>query len=106
AYVATRSLWLPMGLHFGWNFAVGGIFGTEVSGNEAAPGLLDGATSGSTLLTGGAFGPEGSIIAVLACTVITIALLRLAHQRGHIVRRRDVRPATTPTSPARATATV
>jgi membrane protease YdiL (CAAX protease family) len=106
AYVATRSLWLPMGLHFGWNFVVGGIFGTEVSGNVAEQGLLDGATSGSTLLTGGAFGPEGSIIAVLACTIITVALLRLAHQRGHIVRRRDVRPATTPTSAARATATV
>lgn len=106
AYVATRSLWLPMGLHFGWNFAVGGIFGTEVSGNEASKGLLDGATSGSTLLTGGAFGPEGSIVAILACTIITVALLRLAHQRGHIVRRRDVRPATTPTSAAPATATV
>jgi len=106
AYVATRSLWLPMGLHFGWNFAVGGVFGTEVSGNEASKGLLDGATSGPTLLTGGAFGPEGSIIAVLACSIITVALLRLAHQRGHIVRRRGVRPATTPTSTARATATV
>lgn len=106
AYVATRSLWLPMGLHFGWNFAVGGIFGTEVSGNEASKGLLDGATSGSTLFTGGAFGPEGSIVAVLACSIITVALLRLAHQRGHIVRRRDVRPATTPTSAAPATATV
>lgn len=106
AYVATRSLWLPIGLHFGWNFAVGGVFGTEVTGNEASKGLLDGATSGSTLLTGGAFGPEGSIIAVLACTIITVALLRLAHHRGHIVRRRDIRPATTPTSTARATATV
>lgn len=106
AYVATRSLWLPMGLHFGWNVAVGGIFGTEVSGNEASKGLLDGATSGPTLLTGGAFGPEGSIIAVLACTIITVALLRLAHQRGHIVRRRDVRPPATPTSPASAPATV
>ncbi|GHG56385.1 CAAX amino protease [Flavimobilis marinus] len=106
AYVATRSLWQPMGLHFGWNFAVGGVFGTEVSGNEASKGLLDGATSGSTLLTGGAFGPEGSIVAVLACSIITVALLRLAHQRGHIVRRRDVRPATTPTSAAPATATV
>ncbi len=43
AYAATRSLWLPIGLHFGWNFAESGIFGTEVSGNgdTHAPGRLD-----------------------------------------------------------------
>jgi membrane protease YdiL (CAAX protease family) len=32
AYAATRSLWLPIGLHFGWNFTAGGIFGAAVSG--------------------------------------------------------------------------
>lgn len=34
AYVATRKLWVPIGLHFGWNFAASGIFSTEVSGND------------------------------------------------------------------------
>ena len=38
AYAATRNLWVPIGLHFGWNFAAGGIFGAEVSGNGAPRG--------------------------------------------------------------------
>ncbi|WP_431039410.1 CPBP family intramembrane glutamic endopeptidase [Streptomyces sp. P6-2-1] len=38
AYAATRSLWLPIGVHFGWNFAEAGIFGTEVSGSGDAHG--------------------------------------------------------------------
>ncbi|MBO3095887.1 CPBP family intramembrane glutamic endopeptidase [Cellulomonas dongxiuzhuiae] len=96
AYVATRSLWLPIGLHMGWNFAAAGIFGTEVSGNDTATGLLDGVTSGPTLLSGGAFGPEASIVAVTAGLVLTIVLMRVAHRRGHIVplpRRADRRTA-------------
>lgn len=87
-YVATRSLWLPIGLHFGWNFAAGGIFGTAVSGTGQPDGLLDATTSGPALLTGGAFGPEGSLYAVAAGTILTVVFLWLAHRRGHIVARR------------------
>lgn len=92
AYVATRSLWLPIGLHLGWNTAQGGIFGTAVSGSEDAfAGLLAGETSGLTMISGGAFGPEGSIFAVLFCGAITVYLLRLAHRKGRIVPRRASR---------------
>src|SRR5690606_19283436 len=45
-YAATRSLWLAIGVHFGWNFAAAGVFSTEVSGNGASEGLLDATTSG------------------------------------------------------------
>lgn len=91
AYIATRSLWLPIGLHFGWNFAASGIFSTEVSGNGATRGLLESSTSGSTLVTGGSFGPEGSVFAVLFCVLVTAGLLWLAHRRGQLRprRRRD-----------------
>ena len=88
AYVATRSLWLPIGLHFGWNFAESGIFGTEVSGNGATHGLLDASTSGSTLITGGGFGPEASVYSMLFGVLVTIVFLRLARRRGHLVPRR------------------
>ncbi|MFY1698427.1 MULTISPECIES: CPBP family intramembrane glutamic endopeptidase [unclassified Solwaraspora] len=87
-YVATRNLWLPIGLHFGWNFAAGGIFGTAVSGTGQPDGLLDATTSGPALLTGGAFGPEGSLYAVAAGAILTVVFLWLAHRRGHIVARR------------------
>lgn len=58
AYVATRRLWVPIGVHFGWNFAASGIFSTEVSGNDTPQGLLNSSMSGPELLTGGDFGPE------------------------------------------------
>ncbi|MFB6551185.1 lysostaphin resistance A-like protein [Streptomyces sp. NPDC056405] len=87
AYAATRTLWLPIGLHFGWNFAAAGIFSTEVSGNGANQGLLDTATSGPTLLTGGEFGPEGSVYAVGFGALLTIVFLWLAHRRGNIKPR-------------------
>ncbi|MFB7613565.1 lysostaphin resistance A-like protein [Kitasatospora sp. NPDC056181] len=88
AYAATRSLWLPIGLHFGWNFAESGIFGTEVSGNGDTHGLLDASTSGAKLITGGEFGPEASVYAMLFGALLTVVFLRLARRRGHVVPRR------------------
>ncbi|MDQ1304686.1 MAG: protease family protein [Actinomycetota bacterium] len=93
AYTATRTLWVPIGLHLGWNFAESGIFGTEVSGRRHWAGLLDGATSGSSLVSGGQFGPEASLPAVVAGTLLTIGFLVLAHRRGHLVSRRRRHPA-------------
>lgn len=96
AYIATRTLWLPIGIHFAWNFAEGGIFGTEISGNNTPQGLLDGVLSGSSMVTGGAFGPEGSVYSVAAGLIATIAFLWLARRRGTIVapRRRRTAAAT------------
>ncbi|WP_136520608.1 CPBP family intramembrane glutamic endopeptidase [Cellulomonas telluris] len=88
AYAATRTLWLPIGIHLGWNLVASGVFGTEVSGNGTPQGLLDGATSGPVLLSGGAFGPEASLPAVLAGVALTVVFLRLAHRRGRLVPRR------------------
>ncbi|MFD8689811.1 CPBP family intramembrane glutamic endopeptidase [Streptomyces sp. NPDC059651] len=99
AYAATRTLWLPIGVHFGWNFAASGIFSTEVSGNDTQQGLLDAATSGPRLITGGAFGPEGSVYSVAFGVVLTGVFMWLAHRRGHVVprRRRAVRSETATT---------
>ncbi|MER7036007.1 CPBP family intramembrane glutamic endopeptidase, partial [Streptomyces albidoflavus] len=81
AYIATRSLWLPIGLHFGWNFAAAGIFSTEVSGNDTPQGLLDTTTSGQKLISGGAFGPEVSLYSVLFGVLMTIGFMWLDHRR-------------------------
>jgi membrane protease YdiL (CAAX protease family) len=84
AYLVTGRLWLPIGLHFAWNFTQGGVFGVAVSGNTV-PGLLAGRLDGPAPLTGGAFGAEASIIAVLVCSLATAALLWQAQRRGLIV---------------------
>lgn len=100
AYAATRTLWVPIGLHFGWNFAEAGIFGTEVSGNGKNEGLLHGVTSGSDVLTGGRFGPEASPYSIVFGLLLTIAFMWLARRRGNLVpRRRGARVAATATLP-------
>ncbi len=81
AYVVTRSLWLPIGLHFGWNFTEGGIFGAAVSGGHAH-GLINTTFSGPALITGGAFGPEASVVAVTICIIAALAMLVIAARRG------------------------
>ena len=64
AYAATGRLWLPIGLHCGWNFAEGTLFGTDVSGTTGlGPTLFTGKLTGPPLWTGGQFGPEASIAA-------------------------------------------
>ncbi|MFI5915912.1 lysostaphin resistance A-like protein [Dactylosporangium sp. NPDC051541] len=87
AYTATRSLWVPIGLHLGWNFAESGLFGTVVSGTTGTHGLLRGAATGSDLISGGTFGPEGSVIAILAGAVATALFLRHAARNGRFVHR-------------------
>ncbi|MGY5766639.1 CPBP family intramembrane glutamic endopeptidase [Brachybacterium sp. DNPG3] len=93
AWIATRRLWLPIGLHLGWNLAESGIFSTAVSGNGPSSGLLSSSVSGPTALTGGAFGPEASMVSVALCVAATIVLLVIAHRRGRIVPMRGAREA-------------
>ncbi|MGW0857018.1 CPBP family intramembrane glutamic endopeptidase [Streptomyces sp. NPDC002690] len=84
-YAATRSLWLVIGVHLAWNTAEQGIFGTAVSGSGTGTGgLLDASVSGPDILSGGAFGPEASIFAILVCAVPTVLFLRAAKRRGRI----------------------
>lgn len=70
AYLHTRSLWFPLGIHWSWNWALGSLFGLPVSGiTEIAPHpLLHGEDLGPGWLTGGSYGIEGG----LACTVTLI----------------------------------
>ncbi|WP_394832977.1 CPBP family intramembrane metalloprotease [Pendulispora rubella] len=84
-YMCTRRLWLVMALHMAWNFTEGGIFGTSVSGTEAH-GLLAIEFHGPDLLTGGAFGPEASLVAVAVCMVAGATFLARAHRTNRIVR--------------------
>lgn len=85
AYMATRRLWVPIGLHFGWNIAAGGIFSTEVSGGNTPQGLLDATMAGPVLLTGGDFGPEGSVFSIAICTLAGAIFIWMAHRRGTIL---------------------
>jgi membrane protease YdiL (CAAX protease family) len=65
AYLRTRSLWLAIGLHFGWNSILGPVLGFPVSGIGTAR-LLVNRVSGPTLWTGGDFGPEAGLVVLPA----------------------------------------
>jgi uncharacterized protein len=86
-YVLTRSLWMPIGLHFGWNFTEGGIFGAAVSGGQNT-GLVVAPLSGPPLLTGGEFGPEASIVAMAVSLLASAVVIFLARAQGQWRRPR------------------
>ncbi len=85
AYMLTRRLWLAIGIHIAWNFVQGGIFGVAVSGNETS-GLLQGRLDGPVLMTGGEFGAEASVVAVIACGLVGAIFIARAVRKDHLVR--------------------
>jgi len=98
AYMLTRSLWLPMGLHAAWNFTQGEVYDIPVSGTPV-DGMVDARLSGPPLLTGNGFGLEASIIAIVVATGFGLWLLWLAIRKGQLVQpwwvRRRIEPAQT-----------
>lgn len=62
---ATKSLWLPIGYHITWNYFQGNVFGFAVSGTTPHGMYAISAENGNALLTGGAFGLEGGVLATL-----------------------------------------
>lgn len=87
AYLVTRRLWLAIGIHAAWNLVEGGVFGTRVSGYEI-PGLLRALVHGPEWLTGGAFGPESSLVTLAVTTAASVVLLLVAWRRGHLLPMR------------------
>lgn len=73
--VKTGSLWLLWGVHFGWNFTLGALYGLPVSGINQFSVLWTGHADGPNWLTGGAYGIEAS---ATATGVILVALLAVA----------------------------
>jgi len=70
AYLRTRSLWFPLGVHWAWNWALGAFFGLPISGiNLVSNPVLKGNDLGPAWLTGGSYGIEGGV----ACTVALVA---------------------------------
>jgi len=79
AYLRTRSLWLPLGLHWAWNWALGWFFGLPVSGlNVASHPLLKASDIGPYWLTGGSYGIEGGLAGTVALALGTLVIWRIS----------------------------
>ncbi|HEY2782939.1 MAG TPA: CPBP family intramembrane glutamic endopeptidase [Steroidobacteraceae bacterium] len=82
AYALTRNLWLAIGIHMGWNFAEGSLFGAAVSGTAPSHSLVHATLTGPVPLTGGDFGPEASVIAIAVCGTVAVIFAVLIISRG------------------------
>ncbi|MFJ8043275.1 lysostaphin resistance A-like protein [Kitasatospora sp. NPDC096147] len=90
AFLWRRSLWFVIALHFTWN-TVQHLAGVPLSGHTP-DGLFTVTTHGSTLLTGGAFGLEASVVPVVLSALLSVPMLVLARRRGGL--RPRPKPAT------------
>jgi len=83
-YHVTRSLWPCIGLHAAWNVMQGTVYGIPVSGTETHGWLISNRT-GPDWLSGGVFGAEASVVALILCSSCSALLLIVALRRGTIV---------------------
>jgi len=76
AYLKTRSLWLPYGIHVGWNAGLALVLGYPVSGIDT-PSILKTSVSGPDWILGGGYGPEGGVLGTVIFLAATIVIGRL-----------------------------
>jgi membrane protease YdiL (CAAX protease family) len=81
SYLRTRALWLPWGIHFGWNFALGALFGLPVSGFRLFNVVVRTTVGGPTWVTGGSYGVEASAttVVIILAGIVMVWKLPLAH---------------------------
>jgi membrane protease YdiL (CAAX protease family) len=72
AYLRTRALWFPWGLHFAWNITMGVIFGIPVSGIADFSVLVKSRVGGPAWFLGGSYGFEGGLVGTI---VIVLGLV-------------------------------
>ena len=88
AYVATRTLWLPIGIHFGWNFTEDYLFGVRISGHAARPAVFTGSLLGTPTFTGGEYGVEAALPSVILGCIVAAIFLYMAYRRREVVALR------------------
>lgn len=80
-YIYTRNLWFPISLHLFWNWLQGPVLGFEVSGADFDKTLLTLNLPTKSILNGGDFGFEGSIICTALIAILIGVLWFTQHRR-------------------------
>ncbi|MBC7796715.1 MAG: CPBP family intramembrane metalloprotease, partial [Pyrinomonadaceae bacterium] len=78
AYLKTRDLWFPLGIHWAWNFTMGSILGLPVSGLKLVENpVLSFDDKSPIWLGGGSYGLEGGIVTTIAILVSMLVIWRV-----------------------------
>lgn len=89
-YIYNQRLWLPIALHFSWNFFQGSIFGFNVSGQETYSLITQSRTT-DTLWNGGAFGFEGSVLSLIF-ELLAICMVGWYYNRKEKTSAQEITP--------------
>jgi len=81
AYVVSDNLWLPIAIHWAWNFTQGNICGVPVSGSPTGARIFVPTLDGPEILTGGRFGLEASIVTVILGFSVSAILLAIYYKK-------------------------
>jgi multisubunit Na+/H+ antiporter MnhB subunit len=93
AYLRTRALWLPWGLHFAWLASMSVLFGLPLAGNTDSSTVIQTNAYGPHWLTGGDYGPEGGWLAVWVLLAGVFVLLRMTRQIAWRMQQPVLHPA-------------
>ena len=83
AYAYSKNIWLPIGIHWIWNYTQGNILGFPVSGEDNVTSIITPEISGPQWLTGGSFGAEASVISAVIGLLISLWFIRKTIQQEH-----------------------
>lgn len=84
----TGSLWLPIGCHWGWDFVLSGVFGATMSGHASPPAILSTVMDGPLAVSGGGFGLEASIVAMVLMALAAALAAVLPRSAGAGIQAR------------------
>ncbi|GHO98169.1 CAAX amino protease [Reticulibacter mediterranei] len=86
-YILTRSLWWTIGIHLGWNYFEGSVFGSQISGHTL-PGYFSSVLTGPAAWSGSGFGPEAGLACILIVGSVSFFLCSRA-ARQHLMLPRS-----------------
>lgn len=75
--LATGAIWMPIGLHAGWNIASTIVFGLPFAGKPCKMGLMTCAVEGPSVITGGYYSPGAGLLGTLALAIVASAVVRM-----------------------------
>jgi len=99
AYLRTHALWFCWGLHFAWLASIGILFGQPLAGSRQASSVIRTYVDGPAWLTGGEFGPEASLVALIVLWLGLYVLIRMTHDLAWKYGQPELKPAGIPMDP-------